>query len=70
MIEQLRVRRRFAGRAEIVHGANEADAEQVMPNSIRQHAGCEWVVVIGDPFLPAPIGAHLHQYPVSVRRLR
>ena len=47
-VEELRVRRLAAHEAEVARGVDEAGAEVVMPQAIREHAGGDGVV-LGDP---------------------
>ncbi len=49
IIEQLRMRRRLAGDAEVVNRLDDAPAEQVMPNPIHRHARNERVAGINHP---------------------
>ena len=52
-VEQLRVRRGVALKAEIIRGADNPAAEVVLPQPVGHHAGSERVVGRGDP-----IGQH------------
>ncbi len=44
------MRRFLAGRTEIIGVARDAAAKVIRPNPIDDHAGCERIVRIGDPF--------------------
>ena len=48
MIQELGVRGLIAETAQVVDGADETPAEDMMPESVRHHAGGQWVVRGGD----------------------
>ena len=49
MIQQFGMAGRFAGKTVVIHRADQARSEQVMPDAIDPHTGSEWVVRIGQP---------------------
>lgn len=49
IIEQLRVARRSPLRAEIIGGLDQADSEDLLPEAIDGHTGCQGILVRDDP---------------------
>ena len=49
VVEKLRMARTIAVHAEIVHGSDEARAEQVVPDSIHQNASRQRIVRVREP---------------------
>ena len=66
VVEQFRMRRALAGRAEVVWRADDALAEKVLPNAVGHDAGRERVLRAGDPvgqFDPAALAGRNLRWP-------
>ena len=64
MIEQFRMRRRFATHSKVIDRAYQTFAEQLLPNSIHHHTSRQRILLIDQPF------GQLKSPTLSVRDLR